>query len=365
MNSTLTHLRSRRAAMMLALLTVLATPIFTLASSKKQKANAQKTADNKPDKVVATVGDMHITEAQVDERIKPQLAAINNQIYQIKRNAIEQIVDDYLIEQAAKKAGITKEAYLKREVEDKVKPPTDQQMQAFYNQHRMQIRQPLDKIKPQLANYMKNQDLNNQRRELMASLRKDANYHIMLTPPRVQVATTGAQAEGPANAPVTIVEFSDFQCPFCQRSETAVKEVRQKYGDKVRLVYRDFPLPMHQNAMIAAEAARCAADQGKFWQYHDALFADQTKLTSAGLKATAGKLGLDQKQFDQCLDQNKHLAAIEGDIAAGKQAGVTGTPAFFINGRPVNGAQPASSYEQVIDEELARNSSGGEHASAQ
>ncbi|HZY60732.1 MAG TPA: thioredoxin domain-containing protein [Candidatus Binataceae bacterium] len=306
-------------------------------------------------RVAATVGSMKITEAQLDDKARPQLSAVQNQVYMIKKRTLDEMIDDYLIENAAKKAGVSKEAYLKKEVDDKAAAPTPQEMQDFYNKNQARIRQPFDKIKAPLEQYMKRQKVNAARAELIAQLRKQADVKVMLKAPRVEVATkNGAGAMGPSNAPITIVEFSDYQCPFCQRAEESVKEVLKKYGDKVRLVYMDFPLPMHPNAMGAAQAARCAGDQGKYWEYHDALFADQSKLDAAGLKATADKLKLDPKKFSDCTAHGLHVDQIRASQQEGSQVGVDGTPTFVINGRLMNGAQPASEIESVVDEELAQ-----------
>jgi protein-disulfide isomerase len=154
------------------------------------------------------------------------------------------------------------------------------------------------------------------------------------------------------------VEFSDFQCPFCRAAENTLKQVRQKYGDRVKLVYMDFPLGFHQHAMDAARAARCAADQNKFWQFHDALFADQAKLSANDLKQTATAVGLDRTKFNGCFDSGGHNAGIQQDVAEGSSLGVTGTPTFFVNGRELVGAQPPPKFDEVIDEELARAARG-------
>ncbi|SRR5579875_664520 len=310
---------------------------------------------NRDDTVLATIGSMKITEAEVDAKARPQLNQIKSQIYMARKRALDNLVDDYLIEQAAKKAGMTKEAYLKKEVDDNAPPPTEKEMKDFYDQNQARINQPYDKIKAPLEQYMRRQKLNAAREELLAKLRREANVKVMLKAPRVEVSTEySANSTGPSNAPVTIVEFSDYQCPFCRRAESSVQEVLKKYGDKVRLVYMDYPLPMHQFALKAAEAARCAGDQGKYWQFHDALFADQSKLDDAGLKATAAKLKLNSKKFDACLADNMHLDQIRKSQQEGTEVGVDGTPTFIINGRMLSGAQPPSEMESVIDEELAQ-----------
>jgi protein-disulfide isomerase len=176
---------------------------------------------------------------------------------------------------------------------------------------------------------------------------------MLLEPPRAEVAATGP-SKGPANAPITIVEFSDFECPFCSRVVPTLEEVQEKYGDKVRLVFRQYPLPIHPSAPKAAEAALCAADQGKFWEMHDIMFAQQKELGVEQLKAKASQIGLDTEKFNQCLDSGAQAAAVQADMEAGARAGVNGTPAMFINGISVSGAVPYEQLAKVIDEELNR-----------
>jgi protein-disulfide isomerase len=315
--------------------------------------NAADAAAGK-DQVAATVGSMKITAAEVDVKARPQLAAIQNQVYTVRKRTLDDMIDNYLIDQAAKKAGISRDAYLKREADDKAPAPTAQEMQDFYNKNKERIHQPFEKIKAPLEEYMKRQKYNAARAELLAKLRHDADVKVMLKAPRVEVSTeSSAGSMGSGSAPITIVEFSDYQCPFCKQAEASVKEIVKKYGDKVRLVYMDFPLPMHPNALKSAQAARCAGDQGKYWEYHDALFADQSKLDDAGLKASAAKLKLDPKKFAECTAHDLHVDQIKQSQAEGAKAGVDGTPTFVINGRLMNGAQPASDMESLINEELA------------
>jgi protein-disulfide isomerase len=190
---------------------------------------------------------------------------------------------------------------------------------------------------------------------LLSRLRKDYGVRSMLEPLRTQVTTAGHPSLGPANAPVTIVEFSDFECPFCAGMFPTLKKVEENYKDKVRVVYRQFPLnAIHPKAQKAAEASLCANEQGKFWQYHDALFSDQQKLAVDDLKARAAALALNAETFAACLDSGKHAAAVRDSIVEGSKAGVDGTPALFINGRYLNGNQPYAEIEKIIEDELAR-----------
>jgi protein-disulfide isomerase len=131
--------------------------------------------------------------------------------------------------------------------------------------------------------------------------------------------------------------------------------MKSKYGDQIKFVYMDFPLSFHNHALDAARAARCAGEQDKFWEYHDALFADQSKLAEPDLKARASKLGLDQQKFAACFDKHEPDAGIVADQMQGHKLGITGTPAFFVNGRALFGAQPPEKFTEVIDEELAGN----------
>jgi protein-disulfide isomerase len=305
-----------------------------------------------PNKVVATVGSHSITERELDEKIRPQMASLDAQLYELKRNAIQVLADDYLVEQAARKAGMSVPAYLKRELDSKGDTVTEADAKKYYDQYKDRIGRPYDQVKEQLIGALNGQKIDQRRRELVERLRKDAPVKVLLAAPRFDVAATGP-SRGPANAPVTIVEFSDYQCPFCERAERSVKEVLEKYGDKVRLVYRDFPLGNHANAGGAARAARCAGEQGKYWNMHAEIFADQSKLSANDLKALAKKTGVNQSQFDKCLDSGKYQAEVQKDFQAGQNLGVDGTPTFFINGRRLVGAQPFEKFKEVIDQELA------------
>lgn len=171
---------------------------------------------------------------------------------------------------------------------------------------------------------------------------------------RIDVSEDDDPALGPADAPVTIIEFSDYQCPYCNRVETTLKQVFETYGDQVRLVYRDYPLPFHTFAQKAAEAAECAEDQGKFWEFHDKLFENQQSINTENMKQWAKDLGLDSTKFDDCLDSGKYASEVQKDFEDGQAAGVSGTPTFFINGQKLVGAQPFTAFKSIIDGELSK-----------
>lgn len=309
--------------------------------------------------VVATVGGVSISRAELDKAAASQLMSLRQQEDQILRNALEQLVADKLVAAEAAAKGTTPEEVFAAEVMSKVSEPTDADVDRFYTENQARMNnQPKEAIAGRIREYLKSQRAGEVREAYIRGLREKAGVKILLDPYRVPVSADDDPVLGNANAPVTIVEFSDFQCPFCSRAATTVHDVVKKYGpDKVRLVFRDFPLSIHPLAPKAAEAGACAAEQGKFWEQHDAMFARQDKLAVSDLKETAKTIGLDVAKFNACLDGGKFEAEVKADMAAAESAGISGTPAFFINGRPLTGAVPAEELIAVIDDELSRQAS--------
>ncbi len=356
-------LGSRQRGIFSAIAAVSAAVIFILTIPRAAVAQDSVQASD-PNKVVATVGNHKITEAEVDEEIKPQLASWQNQLYQYRRDAINKLADKYIVDQAAKKANLTPDEFMQKQLAGKSGKVTEKEAKQFYDQHKDRIQQPYDQIKAPLIAALQRRNDQEARQQVIARLREDNHLKLMIEPPRLTIATAGYPSIGPKDAPVTVVEFADYQCPYCKRSEDTIKELRQEYGDKMRLVFIDFPLSFHQYAFQASEAARCAGEQGKFWEYHDELFKDQTKLTTKDLKAAAVKVKLNAKQFDTCLDKGKYADAVHKSMSQGSAVGVDGTPGFFINGRPLTGAQPTPMFETMINEELAHGGQKQRAASA-
>jgi len=304
---------------------------------------------------LATVGGRAITRAEVEERVRPKLIEVEQQRYEALREGLDEIIAEELMKQEAKARGTTPEALEKEEIDAKAGAPTDAEVQQLYDENKDELGgQTLEQIKPRILEYLKAQKEAARRAAFIQELRAKHKTTVALRPPVVEVTTAGRPEKGGgAKAPVTIVMFSDYECPFCKRGETVVDQIMKTYGDKVRVVFRDYPLPMHPNARPAAEAASCANAQGKFWEYHAKLFANQTALGEAKLKEYAQALGLDAAKFEQCLKDKPFRAAIDKDLADGAKAGVNGTPAFFVNGRALSGAQPLEAFKEIIDDELA------------
>lgn len=330
---------------------VLVAALGVLPACAQQKAAA---AGSGSGQVLAVVNGTPVTEADVREANADQFKALDREyqqnLHQLMENSLEQAVQNRLLEAEATSRKVTKDQLL---AEIKPAAVSDADVDAFYEQNKAQIPRPKDQVAAQIKTYLEQQGQQKVRSEYFKTLEAKYKVDYKLEPIRVDVAATGP-AKGPANAPVTIVEFSDFQCPFCSRLTPTLKQVEEKYGNKIRLVFRQYPLPFHQNAQKAAEASLCALDQGKFWELHDAMFGNQAELGVDQLKAKAASLGMNADKFNKCLDSGEKAAAIQADVKAGSAAGVNGTPAMFINGRFINGAVPIDQITTVIDDELRR-----------
>lgn len=321
-------------------------------------APAQQTGSD----VAARFGDRTITLKELDDKWRADDPAAHaeatQKLYDGRRNALEEIVADSLIAEAAKGKGLSPDAYVEAEIGRRAKPVTDAEVVAFYQANISQMQgRPLDAMAPAINRYLQEQQRQTARQALVADLRKAAPpLRVVLDAPRYEVAVSASDPSlGNPSAPVTIVEFSDFQCPFCQRVAPTLKRVRETYGDKVRIVWKDFPLTqIHPEAFKAGEAAHCAGEQGKFWEYHDRLFANQQALQPESLKKHAADLGLDASRFNACVDSAKYGDRVSEGVAQGSRLGVNSTPTVYINGRLLSGAHPYETFAGIIDEELSR-----------
>ncbi len=307
------------------------------------------------DDVLATVGTKSFTRAEIEALVKPKLIEVEAQKFEIMREGLDEAIATELFKLESTARKITPEQLEKDEIESKVPTPSDAEIQKVYDDNKEDLQgQTLEAVKPQIVEYLKAEKGQGRRLAFISELKAKYKTVDKLKAPTVEVATAGRPERGSAKAPITIVEFSDYQCPFCKRGEDSVQKVFDTYGgDKVRIVFRDYPLPFHDRARPAAEAAACANAQNKFWEYNKKLFNNQNALSDENLKSYAKDLGLDQAKFDECYGKKQFSANIDKDLMDGAMAGVNGTPAFFINGRSLSGAQPFEKFKEIIDEELA------------
>jgi protein-disulfide isomerase len=316
-------------------------------------AGARVTFAQDSSQPVANVDGQVLYEQDLMSVAGPNLLDLRKQEFKAKTDALDALIRKKLTEAAAKKKGLTTEELFKQEVDSKIPEPSDDEARGYYLAVKTSSSLPFDQIKAQVKQLLKNSEIQQAREKYTDSLLEKAEVSVFLQPPSVQVAYDSARVEGSVDALVTIVEFGDFQCPFCSKVQPALQHMLQKYSGKVKLAYRDFPLSqIHQNAETAAEASRCALAQGKYWEMHDAMFADQAKLDEANLVKTATSLGMDQKSFDSCLKSGKFKGAVLEDFQAGSEAGVNATPSFFINGEFLGGAQSEAEFVAIIERHL-------------
>ena len=312
------------------------------------------------DHVVARVGARAITAAELEAAAARRLIEVKTREHDLKRQALEDLVERELLRQEAARRGISVEALVAAEVDAKASPAGEWDVTAHLSAHQAEFEGKSEaQARDQAARRVREERRAQRRFGFLAELRARIPSSIVLPPPRVAVDVAGFPSRGPADAPVTIVEFSEFQCPFCRRVLPTLRAVEERYRGRLRLVFRHFPLARHKDAPKAAEAAECARDQGRFWEMHDRLFENAERLGVADLKQHARAIGADGPAFDGCLDSGRHEGRWRRDLADAESYGASGTPMFFVNGRLVSGAQPLAVFVRVIEEELKGTAGGG------
>lgn len=288
-----------------------------------------------PAAVIATIAGQPLKAEPLLERLKPIIYRMKLEAYELTKQRAEQLVDDMLLLQEARRRQIGPEEIIRSEITDKIRNPTEEEVAKFYSDNKARISGDLNSVRNQVALYLQNESRRNLEKDLSARLRKSANIHWLITEPAQPVQNISVDddpSRGDANAPVTVVEFTDFQCPACAAMHPVLEDVLKSYGNKVRFVVRDFPLNQHEHASKAAEAANAANAQGKFFEYITLLFKNQKALDTPSLKKYASELGLDRARFDAALDRSVYAAEVRKDVTDGEMYGVGSTPTIFVNG---------------------------------
>ena len=286
-------------------------------------------------RVLATIGGKPITAGDVEDSLKPLIYEVQDQIYNLRKNQIDLKVNDTLLEQEAAKKKVTTRALLEAEITPRVKPVSDEDARKFYDENKDRINGTYEQLKDQVKQYLKQVEERKATSDYAAALRKAAVVSVNLPAPELpsyKIDTEGQPSKGGENAEVTIIEFTDFQCPMCAKTHPILDELVKEYNGRVRLVVRDFPLNQHENALKAAEAAEAAREQGKYWEFVSVLFENQKELGVSKLKEYATRIGLDRKRFDESLDGGKFADQVQRDLIEGQRIGVNSTPSVYVNG---------------------------------
>jgi protein-disulfide isomerase len=315
-------------------------------------AQEPATAD---DPAVAKIGDEVITASELETLTGSSLVALRQQIYEAQVSKLEAEIYRRLVQKAAAAQGMTEGEYLRSRIDEMVGEPDEGEIVKLMSQYRSQLADDDLQARAQIVQVLAQSEKQQRFQDLRQVLFAEAGVEILLEPPRVEVAVAdGTPFRGPVDAPIVLIEYTDFQCPFCTRVQPTLDALMKRYDGKIRHVFKNLPLPMHAQAQLAGAASLCAQDQGKFWEYHDWLFANQRTLSHDSMVAQAGAFGMDTEVFTTCIDRGAYLDVVRADMAEANSFGITGTPGFLINGRVLTGAVPIEDFEAIIDSELER-----------
>ena len=318
--------------------------------------------------VLATVGDRPIEAREVEQSLRIQLYELDMEKYRLTRRRLEQMIAEDLLGRAAAAAGKSVSAYVTEQIQEQLATVSDSEVEARYQQAREQMaangQGPLgahssfdeQRAKQQIRNVILRERASQGLQKLLERLSVETKVSLQIRPPDPPVfilPDANDPVLGPGTAPVTIVEYGDFECPICKESVPILKQLRTLFPDQVRFVYRDFPLASHPHARPAAEAAQCAFEQGAFWPYHDALFAEAPELQAAEYLKLAQHLRLNAEEFAGCLASDRPKAAVTKDLTEGQRLGINATPTFFVNGRYMGGYQTLEALREMVDRALA------------
>jgi protein-disulfide isomerase len=311
--------------------------------------------------VVAEIGGHPVTAGEVERKEESKLLQARYKYYLAERDALEQYIDDQLLEMQSKKESLSVDELLKRHVLVNVPEPTEDQLRFYYEG--VQTDEPYETARPNIIETIHQLRAKKAREAYLTTLRAQYGVIIELSQPSAHVEAGNAPRLGPETAPIQIIEYADYECPYCQKVSGDLSRLREQFGDQVSLVYKDFPLPMHPLAVRAAEGARCAGTQGKFWEFHDFLF-ETKKMQVSDMKEEARVLKLDGERFDQCLDKREQYTDLKKDAQDAQRLGLTGTPTFFINGHFMSGAIGYTKLRETVMQELAAINASNKQSAA-
>jgi predicted DsbA family dithiol-disulfide isomerase len=350
------HAANSIAVAMIGLLVLAGCNPRDLASSAVESGPV---AESGGENVAVIIDGREITVRDVNEHLKEQfleefLQQPEERQFEMREGAIRDLVHRHILAAEAKKQGKTNQEIID-DIAKSVPVPSAEDVATWYSQNKERLRGArLEDVTAPIMELLVKERQTEATKAFFEPRLEALSWKMLLMPPRVELEATRL-ARGAADAPVTIMAFSDYQCPYCVRAEPVLAEVLKRYPDDVRVVHRHFPLDtIHPFARPAAEAAMCADEQGKFWEYHDGIFARQGKLAEGSFVEIGSEIGLDPDAFGSCVEERRYKDFVEADFAAGQEAGVTGTPSFFLNGIALKGTRDADELSRHVDLEMAR-----------
>jgi protein-disulfide isomerase len=308
--------------------------------------------------LVAKIAGEEITYNEAFSGLENDIYEAKMKVFEIKENRLRSMIVEKFMNKDPRKANLTNDEYLVKYVANNI-TITDQQIDAFVKEREIPSEHVNDQMKQRIRDYLENERRHAAVEAWIAEKTSKEPVEIYISKPSrpvFQVEVGKAPVTGSSNAKVTIVEFSDFQCPFCARGANVMNEVKKKYGNRVKIAFKNFPLPFHHHARSASIAGLCVHEQNAdlYWRMKDLMFEDQQGLEQDGLIAKARSLNVDMDKFTDCLTSGKFEAMIDQDIEQGQKLGVKSTPTFFVNGMMVTGAQPLDAFSELIDQEFAK-----------
>lgn len=317
-------------------------------------------AAQSPSDVLSEINGEKITRAELEEKRGKALHQPRYQLFTAEQKALDEIIADRLLEKEAQRQKLTVQQLIERNVKQAVKEPTEDQLQLYYELSKS--KEPYEAVRGKILDIIRQNRESKALTAYIEKLRAAANVVVTLAPPKAEFDVSKSPRFGSSTAPVQLVEFADYECPYCQKVHPYIKKLREEFAGKVSVVFKDLPLPNHPKAQKAAEASRCAGAAGKYWEYHDLLFSGGG-LDVKQLKQYARELGLDGARFDQCLDKGEYTAAVQSDLTEAQELGLNGTPSFFLNDQFFSGAVDYESLRDMVNKELARKQSRGSEIS--
>jgi protein-disulfide isomerase len=305
--------------------------------------------------VIVAIDGVKVTLADFERQHPEALFQARNTFYETEKKAVDEFVGEYLLEQQARKEGLTVAQLLEKHVNSTIaKPPSEDALRIYYEG--LDTPESFDAVKGKIADHLRDRRIAKAKTAYMQELRSQAKIEIQLAPPRAQVSLANTPVRGSSNAVLTLIEYADYECPYCQQIQPDLIKLEAEYKGKLAFAYKDVPLPMHSHAQKASEAAHCAGVQNKYWEYHDLLLSTKA-LELPQLKEQARQLKLDATAFDKCLDSGEQSGIVKAQLEEAQKLGIQGTPSFFLNGRFFSGVLTFENLRQAAEEELKRSTS--------